>query len=140
MLPLQALTGLFLARATLLRFLAKRPKRLARGTWAVPSGLGIGIEVDPSPIFSEIVEIIEADTAAGNEDKIDHVGLTTLGGLQLALEGVLTKEILVAGEESADSIVVTVEFLGKPRKVVICSPDKDLPYGVATYDADGQVV
>lgn len=110
--------------------------------WALPvSSLGgVLAEMDPSPLSPNIERIIQQDIACGNEAKIDFVGTTALGGLQLALEGLLTVEILRESEETPDSITVTIEFLGKPRKVVIYSPDTEPAAGVATYDASGQIV
>lgn len=107
--------------------------------WVLPQ-FGL-CEIEPRPLFADIVSILNQDIAAGDEHKIDHVAITTDGALRLALEGKLTQEILEAGQVTPDSLIVVIDILGRPRKVVIYSPDVQLPFDVvATLDTEGQVV
>lgn len=38
--------------------------------WVLPSGFGFGFKADPTPVSSDIIELIEADIVDGNEQKI----------------------------------------------------------------------
>ena len=111
---------------------------LENGDWAVPSGFGsMLVQVDPAPLSGRILKVIAIDRAAGDEDKIAYIGVTPHAALRLALEGVLTKEALLASEETPDSITATVRLGGIVWKLVI---KQGLLYRFATYDKNDKIV
>ena len=111
---------------------------LNNGDWAVPFGFGsMLVQVDPAPLSGDILKVIADDRAAGDEGKIAYIGVTPYSALRLALEGVLTEEVLSASEETPDSITATVRLGGIEWKLVI---KQGLHYGFATYDKNNEVV
>lgn len=115
---------------------------MVNGSWVLPllKDSTARYESPRLSILKVLEDLIRQDIRDGHDDSIDAFGISTIAGLRLALEGILTRTVLSAGEESPDSITVTLFILGRPRKVIIWSPDKELPEGIATYTAVGQSV
>ncbi|QQG51345.1 MAG: hypothetical protein HZB75_02460 [Candidatus Saccharibacteria bacterium] len=108
--------------------------------WMVPLGpSGPGIApVKPAPIKGDIDKVIAADIADGNGSKIDYVGVGGFQALLLALEGVITVDMLRTAQETPDRIIIeNVAFARGRRKLVII---KNAKYTMATFDRNDEVV
>lgn len=110
---------------------------MASGEWDIPlfNGSTTRVASPPHSVLNVLEDLILQDIAAGKCDRIDGFGISTIAGLRLFLEGVVTKQDLTAGIESPDSITVILEISGGFRKVIIWSPDRELPQGIEVYDA-----
>jgi|GEM_PF-2994581 len=116
---------------------------MVNGNWVLPllRNSTARFESPPLSILKVLEDLIRDNILVGNDGSIDAFGISTVAGLRLALEGILTKKVLARGEEvPGDSITVTLFILGRQRNVIIWSPDKELPEGIATYTAVGQRV
>ena len=115
---------------------------MVNGNWVLPllRNSTARFESPPLSILKVLEDLVRQDIQDGHDDSIDAFGISTVAGLRLGLEGILTKTVLAAGEESSDSVTVTLFIMGRSRKVIIWSPDKELPEGIATYTAAGQTV
>ncbi len=110
------------------------------GNWILPSckGTTARYESPPLSILKVLEDLIRQSIESGKGDNIGIFGISTVAGLRLALEGILTERSLATGDESSDSITVRLFIQGRYRKVIIWSPDKHLPEGIETYTSAGQ--
>jgi len=106
--------------------------------WTVPSGFGaLLVEVDPDPISDNICAIIAQDERDGNANKIAYIGVQPFAGLLLALEGVITLDVLRNAQETPDRIICTV-VLGDVERTLIVLKNATTP--MATYDSNNEIV
>lgn len=107
--------------------------------WVVPVDFfgGALASIDPSPIKRDIEKVIAGDVRDGNGDKIAYVGVGPFQGLLLALEGVITPQMLRASTETPDRIIMDARLGGAERKLVVL---KDTAYTWATFDRNDEVV
>ncbi|HSW77693.1 MAG TPA: hypothetical protein VLG36_02760 [Candidatus Chromulinivoraceae bacterium] len=93
--------------------------------------------INPSPIKRDVEGVIAGDIRDGNGDKIAYVGVGPFQGLLLALEGVITLQMLRASTETPDRIIMDANLGGVERKLVVL---KETAYTWATFDGNDEVV
>ncbi len=116
-----------------------------KGSWIVESPLtGFAYEQNPAPIKNRIEKAIQQDVAAGREHLISFVGMYQFAGIQLWLEGVITRKHVENCTEGTDPLGAYVMFdkvaLGGKRRTIKVYQDPPKQYDFATFDVNFDVV
>ena len=93
---------------------------IREGKWVVTADVFGGLKtINPMSIRDDIEGIIAKDVADGKGDRIAYVGVGPYQGILLALEGVITLQMLRTAAEATDRITMNVTLGGAERKLVI---------------------
>lgn len=110
--------------------------------WIMDVGIGIMAEVEPAPVSSAIIDIINQDIRDGKSDKIHHLLVNPNTALRLFLEGKISRNVILKAKFDQETItfegIVFTTFGGDHilPVVVMAKPQ----YAFATIDQDGNVV
>lgn len=108
--------------------------------WALPVNDRGDVHLEtPRPIRRDVDAVIADDIRKGKGGMIDYVSMGAYETLRLALEGVITIELLrsSSGRMGESLIIPNVPFEHGPRKVVV---SRSTRYTAMTFDRSGRMV
>lgn len=93
--------------------------------------------IHPAPKSGQILKMIDKITRENKPESIAYIGVQPLMAIYLALEGVITLELLKRSDEVAGRIIMDVRLAGTPYKLVIAANATQL---AAAYDRHDQIL